>query len=149
LPQLYFTKGETMEDAIPISLTVISERQGTSGICESEIKVAPDPSEYTMICLVLNSKQLFQNATLYSYTVEQKWVEADGAKAGVLRRGTFANKPAGEDIYVGFKYFCTDKHTPEAAPEGSSEQVIAAANGIEIIYKGNDTWVDALGRVIS
>jgi hypothetical protein len=77
------------------------------------------------------------------------WVEEDGAKAGVLRSGTFANKPAGADIYVGFKYFCTDKHTPEAAPEGSSEQAIAAANGIEIIYKGNDTWVDALGRVIS
>jgi hypothetical protein len=50
--------------------------------------------------------------------------------------GTFANKPTG--VNVGFQYFCTDKQTTEGA-----------TNGIEITYKGNDVWVDALGRVIS
>lgn len=67
-----------------------------------------------------------------------QWVEEDGATAGVLRSGTFANKPASADIYVGFRYFCTDKQTTEGA-----------TNGIEIIYKGNGVWVDALGRVVS
>ena len=43
------------------------------------------------------------------------WRESDGAKAGVVRSGTFANKPASADIYVGFRYFCTDKQTTEGA----------------------------------
>jgi hypothetical protein len=67
-----------------------------------------------------------------------KWIESDGATVGVLRAGTFSNKPSASDIYVGFKYFCTDKQTTEGA-----------TNGIEIIHKGNDVWVDALGRVVS
>lgn len=66
------------------------------------------------------------------------WQEADGAVAGVKRSGEFANKPAATDIYVGFKYFCTDKQTTEGA-----------TNGIEIIHKGSNVWVDALGRVVS
>lgn len=77
----------------------------------------------------------------------KEWVEADGAKASVRRSGTFAQKPASSDIYVGFRYFCTDKQI-----------VDGAANGNEIIYKGQDTtdpnspvdvWVDILGRVVS
>lgn len=67
-----------------------------------------------------------------------KWVEEDGATPGVKRSGTFSDKPIATDIYVGFKYFCTDKQTVEGA-----------TNGIEIIHKGNDVWVDALGRVVS
>ena len=67
-----------------------------------------------------------------------KWVEEDGATPGVKRSGTFSDKPAAANIYVGFKYFCTDKQTVEGATAG-----------IEIIHKGNDVWVDALGRVIS
>jgi hypothetical protein len=150
LPTLYFTKGEDeLDEPIPVELNAVSDSYGMYGVCESVIVVTPDPTVYTKICLKLTSWRFNRKASLYGYTVDKRWVEADGAKAGVLRRGTFANKPAGADIYVGFKYFCTDKHTPEAAPEGSSEQAIAAANGIEIIYKGNDTWVDALGRVIS
>lgn len=67
-----------------------------------------------------------------------EFIEADIAKAGVNRSGTFVNKPAATDIYVGFRYFCTDKQTTEGATDG-----------IEIIHKGNDVWVDALGRVVS
>lgn len=66
------------------------------------------------------------------------WLEADGAKAAVRRSGTFAQKPAAADIYVGFKYFCTNRQTTEGATDG-----------IEIIHKGNNVWVDALGRVVS
>ena len=35
-------------------------------------------------------------------------------------------------------YFCTDKQTTEGA-----------SNGIMIYHKGNNVWVDALGRVVS
>ena len=67
-----------------------------------------------------------------------KWIESDGATAGVARSGTFANKPAAADIYVGYNYFCTDKQTSEGA-----------TNGIEIFHKGGGVWVDALGRTVS
>ena len=71
-------------------------------------------------------------------TIIRTWVEEDGAKAGVKRNGTFAEKPISSDIYIGFKYFCTDKQTTEGS-----------TNGIEIIHKGNNIWVDALGRIVS
>ena len=67
-----------------------------------------------------------------------RWIEEDGATAGVKRSGTFSNKPIATDIYVGFKYFCTDKQTVEGATDG-----------IEIIHKGNNVWVDTLGKVVS
>lgn len=66
------------------------------------------------------------------------WVESDGAVANVKRSGTFTQKPAAANIYIGFRYFCTDKQTAEGA-----------TNGIMIYHKGNDVWVDALGRVVS
>ena len=52
------------------------------------------------------------------------------------KSGTFASRPINSPI--GFKYFCTDKQTSEGA-----------TNGIMIYHKGNNVWVDALGRVIS
>ena len=52
--------------------------------------------------------------------------------------GTFANKPTVEQgIPIGFAYFCTDKQTTEGM-----------TNGIMIYHKGNNVWVDALGRVV-
>lgn len=68
------------------------------------------------------------------------WVDATGILAGTSTNGTFANKPTVSDnaIPVGFRYFCTDKQTTEGATDG-----------IEIIHKGNDVWVDALGRIVS
>lgn len=69
------------------------------------------------------------------------WREPDGALARVPRSGVFEHKPSSANIYVGFKYFCTDRQTTEGATDG-----------IEIIYKGQennqDVWVDALGRVV-
>lgn len=75
------------------------------------------------------SRVTLQNATNYEYTSYKL--------ADVLNTyGNFANKPDGAPI--GFVYFCTDRQTPEGA-----------TNGIEIIHKGNNVWVDAFGRVIS
>ena len=66
------------------------------------------------------------------------WYNSLGIKTSVPNYGIFANKPSASDVPVGFKYFCTDKQTVEGA-----------TNGIEIIHKGTNVWVDALGRVIS
>lgn len=66
------------------------------------------------------------------------WLNSDGAVYTVNRSGTFAQKPDASKIYVGYRYFCTDKQTTEGATDG-----------IEIIHKGNNVWVDTLGRVIS
>lgn len=67
----------------------------------------------------------------------ERWLEPDYSTAGVRRSGKFAQRPSATDIYIGFRYFCTDKYTPE----GGKDHL-----GIEIIYKGNNKWVDALGR---
>ena len=50
-----------------------------------------------------------------------KWVEEDGAVAGVLRSGATANRPASTDIYVGFEYFDTDL-------------------GLKVVWNGSD-WI--------
>lgn len=50
--------------------------------------------------------------------------------------GNYNEKPLNPNI--GFAYFCTDKQTTEGS-----------VNGVMIYYKGNNVWVDALGRVIS
>lgn len=52
-----------------------------------------------------------------------------------LKHGSFNDKPT--DIDVGFAYFCTDKQTSEGT-----------TNGIMIYHKGDNVWVDALGRVV-
>ena len=67
-----------------------------------------------------------------------KWVERDGASAGVRRSGTFAQKPSGSNIYVGFRYFCTSGVTIQGT----------SMTNIEIFYTGSG-WVDALGRTAS
>lgn len=50
--------------------------------------------------------------------------------------GDYQSKPT--NVEIGSSYFCTDRQTSEGA-----------SNGIMIYYKGNNVWVDALGRVIS
>lgn len=49
--------------------------------------------------------------------------------------GIYSDKPLNSSI--GYSYFCTDKQTVEGA-----------TNGIIIYHKGNNVWVDALGRVV-
>lgn len=67
-----------------------------------------------------------------------KWIDSEGNNVNSIpiTSGTFANKPAG--VGIGYAYFCTDKQTTEGS-----------TNGIMIYYKGSNTWVDALGRVVS
>lgn len=67
-----------------------------------------------------------------------KWVESEGndADSTPITSGAFANKPTGVDI--GYAYFCTDRQTAEGS-----------TNGIMTYYKGDNVWVDALGRVVS
>lgn len=50
--------------------------------------------------------------------------------------GIFNDRP--NNIKRGFAYFCTDKQTSEGT-----------RNGIMIYYVGDNTWVDALGRIVS
>lgn len=78
---------------------------------------------------------LNENGTNY-YDGESWYV--NGYKQNIKYSGTFATKPSASDIKVGFAYFCTDKQTTEGQ-----------TNGIMIYHKGNDVWVDALGRTIS
>ncbi len=65
-----------------------------------------------------------------------KWVDSNGDSADIFHSGSFGYKPTSPKI--GFAYFCTNKQTTEGA-----------IDGIMIYHKGNDVWVDALGRVVS
>lgn len=69
-----------------------------------------------------------------------KWVDENNISIDTLKFGTFNQKPTIDthNIPIGYKYFCTDRQSTEGG-----------TNGIEIIHKGNNVWVDALGRVIS
>lgn len=64
-----------------------------------------------------------------------EWIDATGGIANHLRSGLFQQKPSQPSI--GFEYFCTDRQTTEGATDG-----------IMIYYKGDNVWVDALGRVV-
>ena len=78
----------------------------------------------------ISQGQLWWNGT--------KWVERDGASAGIRRSGTFNQKPSGDNIYVGFHYFCTSGAIVQGTP----------MTNIEIFYTGSG-WVDAFGRTVS
>ena len=68
-----------------------------------------------------------------------QWSFYDGLSITAKRSGTFAERPTtAQGISMGFAYFCTDKQSVEGA-----------TNGVMIYHKGNDSWVDALGRTIS
>lgn len=54
----------------------------------------------------------------------------------VMPKGAFSDKPT--TPVVGSQYFCTDRQTIEGNTDG-----------IIIYYKGNNVWIDALGRVVS
>lgn len=72
------------------------------------------------------------------YAGNGKWINEKGHPADINYKGTFSEKPIGDDIPIGFEYFCTDKQTVEGT-----------TNGIMIYHKGGGVWVDALGRVVS
>ena len=94
--------------------------------------------------LPLNNRKGFpifyntQNRPLWCIE-DNKFVDGNGIRYDAAKQGTFAQKPTAEyEIPIGFAYFCTDRQTTEGS-----------TNGIMIYYKGDDTWVDALGRIVS
>lgn len=68
------------------------------------------------------------------------WIEFDGAKAGVKRFGTKAERQAvaGSDIYIGFQFMQVD--TPENG--GTLPLWVSAISGDTV------TWVDATGATV-
>ena len=77
--------------------------------------------------------------TLYYNTDTKKLEYYNGENFEAIQsssKGLFDDKPINPQI--GFAYFCTDRQTSEGA-----------SNGIMIYHKGDNVWVDALGRVIS
>lgn len=65
-----------------------------------------------------------------------KWINCLGDNPDDKDNGVFENKPISPRR--GFAYFCTDRQTAEGG-----------TNGIMIYHKGNNVWVDALGRVVN
>lgn len=86
-----------------------------------------------------------------------RWIESDGAKAGVTRRGTTSNRPDIADIYVGFWYYDTSLNKPimmgisgwldsegnpaDALKTGTTEQ---RPTGVQIGFIYKDTTLDQL-----
>lgn len=70
---------------------------------------------------------------------KEKYVFID--KQFYKTQGSFNDKPQFNSnmfyLVNGFTYFCTDRQTSEGT-----------RNGIMIYYVGDDTWVDALGRIV-
>lgn len=64
------------------------------------------------------------------------WVDSEGNNIKFKKSGTFSDKPI-TDVPIGYAYFCIDRKSTEAS-----------SNGIVIYYKGDNVWVDALGRVV-
>ena len=75
----------------------------------------------------------------FAISCDGKWLDFLGNPISAKTSGTFSEKPnSSTGIKVGFAYFCTDRQTTEGSTDG-----------IMIYHKGEDVWVDALGRVIS
>ena len=65
----------------------------------------------------------------------ESWVDSSDNDANANYSGIYKYKP--DSPRIGFQYFCTDRKTAEGATDG-----------IMIYHKGNNVWVDALGRVV-
>ena len=86
--------------------------------------------------IIINGKKFLLNNLAKNHYNASTIILID--KLDVQDNGTFDTKPAATNgIQVGFAYFCTDRQTVEGS-----------TNGIVIYYAGDNTWVDALGRVI-
>lgn len=81
--------------------------------------------------VMIGNKQYFAKGTSLDLLTH------DGISINVKNSGTFAEKPLTDTIPIGYSYFCIDKQTVEGG-----------SNGMVIYYKGNNVWVDALGRVV-
>jgi hypothetical protein len=86
---------------------------------------SPDPAEYPYIYTYSNFSV---EEVLTIEIVIPYWIEQDGAKAGVLRHGATADRPASTDIYVSFEYFDETLGKP--------------------IYWNGTAWADATGTAV-
>lgn len=86
-----------------------------------------------------NSLRVYDTQKKQEYIyIDNVFKQYDTIQLGIKRKGLFSDKPTEDsNIDVGFTYFCTDRKTAEGG-----------TNGIVIYYKGNNVWVDALGRVV-
>lgn len=87
------------------------------------------PNEFQLFIFDTKTKKI-------KHKFNNLWYDCMGNDSELKTYGTFANKPT-ENVPISFSYFCTDKKTEESK-----------SNGIMIYYKGNNIWVDALGRVV-
>ena len=88
----------------------------------------------------INGYKVVTDSRIYYWnSTKQRFITAKGYPFGAAESGTFSQKPTSDlGIDIGLPYFCTDRHTVEGS-----------VDGIMIYYKGNDIWVDALGREVN
>lgn len=87
---------------------------------------------------VYKHKILIKENKISYYNEENKLMNYNGLDITIKDNGTFSQKPlSSSGIPIGFQYFCTDKQTEEGQ-----------SNGIMIYHKGENIWVDSLGRVV-
>lgn len=110
--------------------------------CELELS----PSISSSNRLAIDGSKINQGTSIFDTNLNKKvtwngskWVDDYGQPADISTEGNFNDKPSSSSgIKSGFRYYCTDRQTVEGS-----------RNGIMIYYIGDNTWVDALGRIVS
>ena len=91
----------------------------------------------------LGTVSILENGILTTFN-GTKWIEEDGASAGVRRGGTTAQRPIYSEVYVGFEYFDTDLN---ASVYWDGEDWVSALNDIVLDKDYNSLAFTGLGRV--
>lgn len=135
---------ESINDINSLAISVYDNEEALgvelNNLTQLPLKYNYKPEDENVFKPVPGKSVYYQAGNIPVFWNGSKYIEASGVNMGTPTSGTFANKPtvSSNNISVGFRYFCTDKQTTEGA-----------TNGIEIIHKGSDVWVDALGRVVN
>ena len=94
---------------------------------------------FAYYCFDKKSPESTKTGMVIYYQSEGRWIDSLGRVIDENYPnsiyGTFQDKP--NNPIIGFAYFCTDRKTSEGT-----------TNGIMIYHKGNNVWVDALGRIV-
>ena len=94
---------------------------------------------FAYYCFDKKSPESTKTGMVIYYQSEGRWIDSLGRVIDENYPnsiyGTFQDKP--NNPIIGFAYFCTDKKTSEGTTDG-----------IMIYHKGNNVWVDALGRIV-
>ena len=146
IEQIYLaTLAFTYQGEQNVSLKLFNNQFDSSKCIYSQIlinKIDEPICDYKDTNIILPiSNYMYFDFTLNKYIAwnGKKWTNLDGISLSNKTNGLFSEKPLEKDgIPVGFTYFSTDKKSLE-----SSEQ------GLVIYHKGNDIWVDSLGRTIN